>query len=213
MKNDFVPNISIRGQNFPMISQTKLQGVLIDDQLHFSDHINKICRKVSRSIGVNKKLSAYLPQSSLITLYYSIVYPHLFYAIEVWGSSSKTQLNRLRRLLDECLEILCKSSHNGLEGDRIFFLLYQISKYFLLIRTFRYYTMNLGPYFRDKFQIRVTEHQYDTRFSINQILLLFYCCFFYNAIRFWNTIPVTAKFLNSVSKFKKCLMKQIFENP
>ena len=41
MKNYFVPNISIRGQPLPMISQTKLLGVLIDDQLRFSDHINQ----------------------------------------------------------------------------------------------------------------------------------------------------------------------------
>ena len=80
--------------------------------------------------------------------------------------------------------------------------------------------MNLGPYFRDKFQIRVTEHQYNTRFSINQNLLhpavhssKIFNSFFYNAIRYWNTIPVTAKTLDSVSKFKKYLMKHIFENP
>ena len=68
MENDFVPNISIRGQNLPMISQTDFLEVLIDDQIRFSNHIHKICKNVSRSIGVIKKLSAYLPQFSLVTL-------------------------------------------------------------------------------------------------------------------------------------------------
>ena len=77
MKKYFVPNICIKGQNFPMISQTKFLGVFIDDQIRFLDHINRIRRKVSRLKGVVKKLSAYLPQSSLINIYHTIVYPHI----------------------------------------------------------------------------------------------------------------------------------------
>ena len=69
MKNYFVPNTSIRGQNLSKISRTKPLGILIDYQLRFSDHINRICKKVGRSIGVNKKFSAYLPQSSVRTIY------------------------------------------------------------------------------------------------------------------------------------------------
>ena len=56
--------------------------------------------------------------------------------------------------------------------------------------------------------------------SINQNLLhpafhspKIFNFFFFSAIRFWNKIPVTAKILVSVSKFKKYLMKHIFENP
>ena len=91
MKNYFFPNISIRGQNLRMISQTKCLGILTHDQIRFSDNINQTCKKVSRSINVMKKLSAYLPQTSLKTLFYSIVYPHIIFAIEVWGSSSQIQ--------------------------------------------------------------------------------------------------------------------------
>ena len=203
-----------------MIYHTKFLGVLIDDKLHFSNHINQICKKISRSIGVIKKLSAYLPQSSLITLYYSIVYPHVIYAIKVWGSSSQTQLNRLRRLLDKCLKIYCRPSHNGLKGDGKFLKFDQIYNYFLFIRTFNYYTMTLRPYFREKFQIRVTEYQYNIQFSFKQILLHIVLhsskkisSFFHNEIRFWNKILVTGKNLDSVSWFRKYLMKHTFENP
>ena len=98
IRNDFVSNISIRGQNLLLISQTKFLGILIDEQLRFSNNINQMCKKVSFSVGLIKNSSAYLPQSSLRTLYNSIVYPYIVYAIEVFGSSSETQLNRLRKL-------------------------------------------------------------------------------------------------------------------
>ena len=130
----------------------------------FGTILTEFAKKISRSIGVIKKLSAFSPQSSLITLYFSIVYSHVFYAIKVWGSSSQTHLNRLKRLLDKCLKIYCRPSHNGLEGDRKCLKFDQIYNYLLLIRTLNYYTVTLGLYFREKFKIRVTEHQYNTHF-------------------------------------------------
>ena len=72
---------------------------------------------------------------------------------------------------------------------------------------------------REKMNNGVTEHQYNTRFFTNQNLLhpavfssKIFNYFFYNVIRFCNTIPVTAKKLDSVSEFKKYLMKHVFDN-
>ena len=79
--------------------------------------------------------------------------------------------------------------------------------------------MNLGPFFSGKFQIRVTEHQFNTRFSINKNLWhpavhssKIFNYVFYNTIRLCKTILVTAKKLDSVSIFKKYLIRHVFEN-
>ena len=90
MKKQFYPIIRIRGENRPLMSQAKFLGVIIDDVLSFSDLNNFVCKQVSRSIGVIKKVSDLLPQTSLRPLYYTIVYPYVIYAIEVCGSSSQT---------------------------------------------------------------------------------------------------------------------------
>ena len=69
MKNGFIPYISNRGQDLPMIFQTIFQGILIDNKLSFSNHINQICKKVKRSVGViQKKLSAFFlrPRNNVI---------------------------------------------------------------------------------------------------------------------------------------------------
>ena len=95
MKINFIPNIKTRGEKHPLMSQTKFLGVITDDSLRFSDHINLVCKKISRPIGVVKKASDYMPHTALRSLYYNILYPHVIYATEVWGSSSQTQLNRL----------------------------------------------------------------------------------------------------------------------
>ena len=89
----------------------------------------------------------------------------------MWGNSSQTQLNRFRRLLDKYLKTFCKLSPNRFEEERFYIYFDQIYKYFLLTQIFKYYTMNLGPSFRDKLEIRVTEQKYNTRFFIIRNLL------------------------------------------
>ena len=41
MKNGFIPKVCIRERNLPMTFQTEFVGILIGDQLRFSDHINQ----------------------------------------------------------------------------------------------------------------------------------------------------------------------------
>jgi len=42
------------------------------------------------------KLRKYVPQNALISVYYSIVYSHLMYAIIAWGNSTKTIMRKLQ---------------------------------------------------------------------------------------------------------------------
>ena len=52
-----------------------------------------------------------LDTHSLINIYYAHIHSHLSYAITVWGSmSSKTQLNGLRKVQNQCIRIINKES-------------------------------------------------------------------------------------------------------
>ena len=82
----------------------KFLGVLIDDKVNFSNHIEYICLKVSVSIGILNKLN-FLPIEILKILYYSMIYPHLNYGILAWGSTFKTNLKPLIILQKKALPI------------------------------------------------------------------------------------------------------------
>ena len=55
-------------------------GLLFDSQLNFQHHLKEKISKANKGIGVIKKLSYYLPRSSLVTIYKMFVRPHLDYA-------------------------------------------------------------------------------------------------------------------------------------
>ena len=69
-----------------------------------------------RGTGKCRKESSYLPIWSLYwlirspkilkTLYYSLIYPHLIYAIEVWGSADNTHLNHIFMLQKKTVRMI-----------------------------------------------------------------------------------------------------------
>ena len=69
------------------VSSTKFLGVYINEFLTWDDHINSVCKKVSRNIGVLYKSSHLLSKSTLLTIYYSFIYP--FHTSTIGGHRSK----------------------------------------------------------------------------------------------------------------------------
>ena len=73
----------------------KYLGVLIDSTLSWNAHIDNLSKKIARSLGVMFKIRPLVTPAILKNIYYSLVYPHLLYAIQVWGSAFDTNLNKL----------------------------------------------------------------------------------------------------------------------
>ena len=65
----------------------KYLGVLIDSSLSWKTHIDNLVKKISRTIGIMYKIGYYVNHTILKNLYYSLIYPYLLYAIQVWGSA------------------------------------------------------------------------------------------------------------------------------
>ena len=61
---------------------------------------------MSRSIGIMHKLRPYLPLQIMKNLYYSLVYSHIVYAIEVWGSAFKTDITKILVLQKRALRLM-----------------------------------------------------------------------------------------------------------
>ena len=52
------------------------------------------------------KLRYYLKQKMLVNIYYSLIYSHLNYAVQVWGSACKTELNKLLLLQKKAVRMI-----------------------------------------------------------------------------------------------------------
>ena len=82
-------NLKIDGVNIQEVSTVKYLGVTFDSNLTWKNHVNELCLKLSKTVGIFSKLRYYVNVDILIMLYYSLIYPLLSYGIQVWGSHTQ----------------------------------------------------------------------------------------------------------------------------
>ena len=78
-------NLHIMDTVVQRVTSIRFLGVILDEKCDWGEHINMVKSKVSKGIGILRKARIYLKIPSLLTLYYSFLYPYLMYCIEVWG--------------------------------------------------------------------------------------------------------------------------------
>jgi hypothetical protein len=66
-------------------------GVVVNEALTWSDHIDLLCKKVSRSLNLLHRLLYFLPRPLLLLSLNSYILPHLDYCDVVWFSYTKSQ--------------------------------------------------------------------------------------------------------------------------
>ena len=91
----------------------KFLGVFIDENLNWKQHIHVICGKLSRSIGIITRSKSLLSQASLFKLYFSLIYPYLYYGNIVWGSTYPSNLNRINILHKRVIRIITNSAYDA----------------------------------------------------------------------------------------------------
>ena len=84
-----------------MIAITKVDtfnylGILLDSNLSWKSHTDMLVLKISTLIGVLHRVKKYFPKSILLTIYKSLITPHLNYGLLLWGNS-RSRVNILQK--------------------------------------------------------------------------------------------------------------------
>ena len=87
----------------------KYLGIFIDQNLTWKHHIDHVAFKISRYVGLLSKLRHHVPTHTLITIYRSLISPHLTYGLLAWGQACKSHLEKLLQLQKRALRFICFS--------------------------------------------------------------------------------------------------------
>ena len=82
-------NIWANGNQIDEVQEFNFLGITIDQNITWTPHIRKISIKISRVIGVLRKLKHIFPQHILRLIYNSLIHPHLIYGLNLWGFKHK----------------------------------------------------------------------------------------------------------------------------
>ena len=98
-----IPDIYFNQECLEWVNTIKYLGVTIDNKLSFIPHVADVKMKLSKLQGVTYSLSYLVPRSSLLTIFYSLVYPVLIDNVIIWGGISKTNIKSIEVKLNNIL--------------------------------------------------------------------------------------------------------------
>ena len=83
---------------FEQVSSHKILGVVIDSQVNYESHIDELCKKLSKCIGLLMHISPLLKQRQRETYYNGVIKLTLLYGSMIWDSCNVEHLQSILKL-------------------------------------------------------------------------------------------------------------------
>ena len=80
------------------VSSHKIVRVVMDSQINHKLHIDELCKKLSKRIGLLKHISPFLKQHQRETYYNDVIKPNLLYGSMIWDSCNVEHLQSILKL-------------------------------------------------------------------------------------------------------------------
>ena len=166
-------NILVNGNPIDQVEDFNYLGITLDQHITWTPHIKKISIKISRVIGILRKLKRTFPQYILRTIYNSLIHPHLIYGLNLWGFKHK----RITTLQKKAVRILAfrpyiSHSISAFKELKVLMLedLYKIQLYKIYYKN----TNNILPSYFQTFTphyYNALEHGHDLRHNVVRLPL------------------------------------------
>ena len=116
-------NIKLEDQVISKVDHAKSLGLIIDNRLSWSNHVNELCKKVTSAIGALRRIRPLISQSTAVLVYNTLIQPH-----------------------NQMVTSKCSGNYKDLDKTRVklFPNFTSIPFYYLLISWVTNYVSNLG---------------------------------------------------------------------
>ena len=98
--------LSLNDKEIEIVRSHKLLGLKIDQDLTYDEHIDELCKKLSKKIGLSRHISPYLKQKYRLVYYQAVVKPVMLYVCSVCSSCSNKSLERVFRMQKRAARII-----------------------------------------------------------------------------------------------------------
>ena len=212
-------NLVIGNSHIGRTNVQKFLGIYIDDKISFGEHAKKISTKLSRGVGLLRKMKQIVPRRVLKQLFYAFIYSRFTYGIICYGSAYQNQIQRVKNLIRRALKLVlnCDTLTPEICKTERLFDFDTAYKYFCSINMYRIIQLKNHDFLATKILSYQINHNHETRSVQNQNLNLpFYrltkCqrSFLYNGTNIWNSLPLNIRTLQAdLNSFKKLTKRHL----
>ena len=107
--NNKVPSFNINIENIIIhpSKTAKFLGVMLDDKLDWTPHINERLMKIKRNKNMLQTTKNFLNPTTRKLIYYGHIHSHLMYCLLIWGSlSKKCDISRIIKAQNKCVKLI-----------------------------------------------------------------------------------------------------------
>ncbi len=207
----------VNGEKLCRVKNCKYLGVWIDDNMNWTVNIEKTCNKISKRIGVIRRLRSCLDINTLNILYKSMILPVFDYCDIVYSNCSSINLNILEKLQNRAARAITGSPpwHSATDLRNKLGWMKIKSRWLLHKCVFMYKCVNyfVPLYISSKFKYAKDVHQVNTRSSANYQLAIHDKCnmrsFQYQGAIEWNKLPLQIRAINRLQSFKDNVLNHV----
>jgi len=204
-----LPPLMIGTSILERVTHSRFLGVIIDERLSFKQHTDKLCKKLSQTVGMLNRVSNLIPTSAKLNIYFSLIFSRVSYAVVSWGGCSVVDAGRVERILSRARKLIDYDYSRVGTGVGRLLSFNSIFKYFTAIKLFKTVKLDLHPHFSSIFESLRPAHHHQTRFSCqNKFNTPAYTktkcqkSFLYKSVTVWNALPDRVKSCGELGEFK-----------
>ena len=206
-------HVSVNDIVLEEVESAKLLGVYVNKYLDWKCQLEKLCNKISKKLGLLRRLKHVVPQASLIKLFNSIILPNFDYCDVIWSTCGLGTLHTLEMLQKQAARILL-SARRYTHSQPLFSKLKWMTlkkriDYHRAVLLFKCMNNLCPPYLCVLFQEVNTIHSRVTRNTVGNKLYIPFSKLEYGKRRFsirgaleWNYLPDYIKNASSIGQFK-----------
>ncbi len=191
------------------VNNTKFLGVIIDDKLTWKLHVEYICNKVAKGIGILRRARQIVYAETLQMLYDSLIKPYFTYCIIIWGNTYKTYINKLFILQKKVVRIITNSEFSAhsapLFRKRNIMNVKELYQYFVGLFVYKSLHNELPASFCELFHRNMNMRMSANLRSVYRKKKICQTSIKIAGPKIWNDFPINVKSSNSLYYFKKCL--------
>ena len=100
------PPLTVANVYLDKSSWVKYLGAYIDCHLTWHDPIDYTCGKISKNVNIMVKLKRHVSEATLVSLYYSLIYPYLNYACTLCSNNYNAPLSQIVKLQNKAVRVI-----------------------------------------------------------------------------------------------------------
>ena len=217
---DVIHELRVYDNRVKRAKSAKYLGMIIDETLSWNEHVTNLCNTLSRNFNLFYNIRNIIPDQLKKNLYYSLVYSHIQYGIELYGACKKQLSNKIQILQNKLLKVLFnlpyREDTNKLhytlkvlkvddirKANILKFVYEAINK--ISIKVFHnHYIFHRDIHNRNSRQsYRLYLNRVNTKYGENTIQ--------YKGTKLWNDLKLNTQKCSSIHIFKKAIKQQFLE--